>query len=241
MTWFNRHNITIILIGSILLIGLTTAVLLNAWAYPFALLLIVLGIGLFLQYPKRTFLALLCLRIIVDLLHFLPSVGGLSILEVFSGGSTVLCLVLLAQRFPSIEHHPEFIYFFCGTHSKPHIHVSSTVSTATDFESFSPVILLPVCSSLFSQRNDGLRVMRFLAYAVHPILSSLYFLMTGQMNDPEMVLHGFQGCWAAVNLRHHGLIMLIISLGTFVSSAKNESIEFWDCTHWEQLHAFISP
>lgn len=222
MTWFNRHNITIILIGSILLIGLTTAVLLNAWAYPFALLLIVLGIGLFLQYPKRTFLALLCLRIIVDLLHFLPSVGGLSILEVFSGGSTVLCLVLLAQRFPKdIEHHPGIhLFLLWNLILIFHIFTSpSTVSTATDFlKSFSPVILLPVCSSLLSQRNDGLRVMKFLAYAgAIPILSSLYFLMTGQMKDPEMVLHGIPRLLGGyMNLRHHGLIMLIISLlGTF--------------------------
>ena len=120
-----------------------------------------------------------------------------------------------------IEHHPGIhLFLLWNLILIFHIFTSpSTVSTATDFlKSFSPVILLPVCSSLLSQRNDGLRVMKFLAYAgAIPILSSLYFLMTGQMNDPEMVLHGIPRLLGGyMNLRHHGLIMLIISLlGTF--------------------------
>ena len=39
------------------------------------------------------------------------------------------------------------------------------------------------------------------------------FLASGQMNDPDMVLHGIPRLLGGYkNLRHHGLIMLIISL-----------------------------
>ena len=84
-------------------------------------------------------------------------------------------------------------------------------------KSFSPVLLLPLCSSILIQRGDGLNIMKYFAWAgALPVLSSLYFLATGQMNDPDMVLHGIPRLLGGYkNLRHHGLIMLIIAFSAY--------------------------
>ena len=152
----------------------------------------------------------------MDLLH-LPSVGG-SILELFSGGSTMLCLILIGHRFTKdIEHHPAIHLFFIWNFTLIFqlFNSPATLSSAVDFlKSFSPVLLLPLCSSILVQRGDGLKIMKYLAWAgAIPVLSSLYFLASGQMNDPDMVLHGIPRLLGGYkNLRHHGLIMLIIAL-----------------------------
>ena len=113
MELLKPHNLIVFLVSVLLLVGLLGAVLFEAWAYPFALLLFLIGVIAFLQYPKRTFIFLLFIRIVIDLLHFLPSVGGLNILEFFSGGSTMLCLILIGHRFTKdIEHHPAIHLFF---------------------------------------------------------------------------------------------------------------------------------
>ena len=220
------------IIGACLTAGLTAAILLNAWGVPFAILLTVVGAIFFLQYPKQTFLMLICLRILMDLLHFLPTVGGLSILEFFSGGSTFLCLILIVQRFPKdIERHPTVHLFVIWNLILIYhlLNSPSNLSTATDFlKSFSPVLLLPLCSSLLTQKGDGLRVLKYLSImGIIPVLSSLYFLASGQMDDPDMVLHGIPRLLGGYkNLRHHGLIMLIIALlGTFqfsISKSRKE-------------------
>mgnify|MGYP003705946191 FL=1 len=218
MELLKSHNLIALLVSAFLFVGLLGAVLFNAWAYPFALLLLLAGGTFFLQYPKRTFLILLFLRIVVDLMHFLPSIGGLNILELFSGGSTAVCLILIAHRFRTdIEFHPAILFFFIWNFTLIFqlFNSPATLSSAVDFlKSFSPVLLLPLCSSIFTQRGDGLKIMRYLAWAgAVPILSSLYFLAAGQMNDPDMVLHGIPRLLGGYkNLRHHGLIMLIIAL-----------------------------
>ncbi len=218
MEQLKSHNVIVFLVGTVLLLGLLSAILLNAWIYPFALLFCIVAAVLFLQYPKMTFLTLLVARILVDLLHFLPSIGGLNILELFSGASTGVCLILIAQRFRhDIEFHPAIHFFLLWNcilvfqlFNSPH-----TLSSAVAFlKSFSAVLLLPLCSSLLTKPGDGLKVMGYLALAGGiPVLSSLYFLATGQMNDPDMELHGIPRLLGGYkNLRHHGLIMLIISL-----------------------------
>jgi len=218
MELLKTHNIIVLLVAIALLVGFSGAILFNTSAYAFALLLAMGGLVFFLQFPKRTLLLLLAARIIVDLMHFLPAIGGLNILELFSGGTTVVCLVLIAHRFrQDIEWHP-LIHLFLIWNLTLIFQVFNSpleLSTVVSFlKTFSPVLLLPLCSSIFVQRNDGLKVMRYLAFAgAIPILSSLYFLATGQMKDPEMSLHGIPRLLGGYkNLRHHGLIMLIISL-----------------------------
>lgn len=233
MELLKSHNLIVFLVSVLLLVGLLGAVLFQAWVYPFALLLLLVGVIAFLQYPKHTFIFLLFIRIIMDLLHFLPSVGGLNILELFSGGSTMLCLILIGHRFTKdIEHHPAIHLFFIWNFTLIFqlFNSPATLSSAVDFlKSFSPVLLLPLCSSILVQRGDGLRIMKYLAWAgAIPVLSSLYFLASGQMNDPDMVLHGIPRLLGGYkNLRHHGLIMLIIALlGVFQwSIAENRRMK----------------
>ena len=136
MELLKSHNLIALLVAALLLMGLLGAVLFNAWAYPFALLLLLAGTTFFLQFPKRTFLLLLFLRIIMDLMHFLPSLGGLNILELFSGGSTAVCLILIAHRFPKdIEFHPAIHLFFIWNFTLIFqlFNSPATLSSAIDF------------------------------------------------------------------------------------------------------------
>lgn len=230
----SEKNLLLVSIALVSALAVTFVVLYNVWLLPFvAVFGIVVGF-LFLQYPKPVLIAMLAIRVVIDLVHFLPAVGGLNALELFSGVSTLAFILLFFHRFSKdIERHPA-IHLFISWNILLIVHLftsDGSMSVLTDFlKIFSPVLLLPVISSMMSEEGDGIKVLKIVTIAGGiPVLSSLYYLAAGQMSDPSMVLHGIPRLLGGYkNLRHHGLVMMIFSiLGSFqffVSKTMREKI-----------------
>jgi hypothetical protein len=194
------------------------AILSNVWFLPFILILGGIGLVFCLLFPKATFFMLMSGRILVDLLHWLPfDILNLNFLVIYSGGATIICLLLFLQRFSrDIEFHPCIhLFLLWNIFIFINLILSDSGSNTIDeaFRAFSPIIILMLGSSLLIHKNDA-RNMLFLIglTGLVPIIVSLYYWQTGQMSSSEAMLKGIPRLLGGYkNLRHHALIMLILT------------------------------
>ena len=208
----------ILLVGSsALIIAFTFLIMNNLWILVFAAIFGAIAFVFFLNKPKETFIVLMVVRLIIDLLWVIPfSVGGFGLLEAFSGGSTVACVLLIIIVFKdNFERHPS-VHFFLFWNAFLFIHMAFTpfspMILSEFFRIFSPVLVYALASSFLTD-DDAPFIMELFAYAgAIPLLTSLYHLATGQMNTPDMMVHGIKRLVGGYqNLRHAGLVMLIIT------------------------------
>lgn len=213
---FTRSQI--LLIGSsALIIIFTWLIMQNLWIMVFVAIFGTIAFVFFLNKPKETFIILMVIRLIIDLLWVIPfSVGGFGLLEAFSGGSTVACIMLIVVVFKdNFERHPS-VHFFLFWNTLLLIHMAFTpfspMILSEFFRIFSPVLIFALASSFLTD-DDAPFIMELFAYAgAIPLLTSLYHLATGQMDTPDMMVHGIKRLIGGYqNLRHAGLVMLIIT------------------------------
>jgi len=199
------------------------AIMFNAWYYPFLAILGGIGLVFFILFPKMTFFVLLSGRILIDLFHWLPyTIANLNALAIYSGGATVICLLFFFQRFRNdLEYHPCIhLFLFWNIFIVINIFLSEAGTNTIDeaFRAFSPVLILMLASSFLTKPTDGRKMLLLIALTgIIPIVVSLYHWQTGQMNDAKAMLKGIPRLLGGYkNLRHHALIMMILTgLGTY--------------------------
>ena len=258
---YSESQILLILSAALIII-FTWIIMQNLWLFLFGGILGFFALIFFINKPKESFIILLLLRLVIDLLHWFPlNVAGFGLLEMFSGGSTLACIALILMRFKNhFERHPS-IHLFLIWNLFLFFHLVFTPFSSTllseFFRIFSPVLIFAIASSYFIDEDDGPKMLRLFAYVgTIPLLTSLYYLATGQMNSPKMMVHGIKRLIGGYqNLRHAGLIMLIITnlgLLQFVSAyetKKKIATLFWAaytgsaflCLYLTQIRSSLLP
>lgn len=213
---FTRSQILLVS-SSFLIIIFTWLIMQNLWIVVFLILFGCVVLVFFFNNPKETFIILMLVRLVIDLFWVFPiRVGGFGLLEMFSGGSTIACVLLIVIVFKdNFERHPS-VHFFLFWNAFLLIHMAFTpfspMILSEFFRIFSPVLIFALASS-FIDDDDAPKIMEMFAYAgAIPLGTSLYHLATGQMNTADMMVHGIKRLVGGYqNLRHAGLVMLIIT------------------------------
>lgn len=207
-------------VGLLLLVGLSYAVLNLSPIVPIGLLSGIFGTLFFFIQPALSLLIMLALRIVLDLLWWVPgSIAGLNLLKLFSGAATVLGGALFALEFRRTEHHPSigaFILFTLVLGLSAARNISVMVGLEIAVRYLSPIMMLFLVAGFLPSARDNRRFMiMMLLVSCIPLLSSLYYLASGQMNQHTLagynrLLGGYK------SLRHHGMMMMLMAaLGTF--------------------------
>ena len=232
------RNVIILWVSATLLATFLIWTIMNGmWYVPFLMVLGVIIFILVLLFPRITLFSLLSGRIIIDLLHWVPvTIFNLNLLAVYSGGATIICLLFFLQRFKrDIEFHKSIHLFlvwnvFIGIQIVLSDFSTNTIDEA--FRSFSPILLLMLGSSLLIQKNDPRKMLLVIAITgLVPIGLSLYYWQTGQMARDEALIQGIPRLLGGYkNLRHHALIMMILSgVGIYFSLTAKR---WWNRFFW---------
>lgn len=199
----------------LLLTGLSYTILNLSWMIPFGMLGGVFGALFFFIQPGLSLLLFFMVRIVLDLLWWVPgSFAGLNLLAAFTGGATALCGTIFALEFRRIERLPNlnaFLVFLAvlGISAVRNLNLTAGVELLARFVS-PPMMMFLVAAFLYRQR-DATRMLRLLILiCAVPLAVSLFHLLTGQMNTHTLagynrLLGGYK------NLRHHGMMMMLMA------------------------------
>jgi O-antigen ligase len=204
-----------LVLGACLVVLLAPAVLWLPLVYQIAVpIAVVVGIA-FVSRPKAALFGIFACRVLVDLLWWAEaSVGGLNIMQLYSGMVAAVALLLVVQRLDDVQRHPWFPAFV------PFVLVialgavrSGDLRTAADFTArfLSPCLLMFLVSDLFSTKAERRRMEILIpALAVIPIVLGFWHWANGQAN--EEVLHGYarlKGGYS--NIHNHAHAMAFFS------------------------------
>ena len=209
-----------LVLGAGLLLVLSYTILELSLIVPLGVLAGLFGTLFFFVQPGLSLLLFFALRILLDLMWWIPGkIGGLNLLQLFTAGATVLCGALFALEFRRSERHPTLNAFilFCavlGISAVRNLDVGVGVELVARFAS--PPLMIFLTAGFLYRKEDRQRLMLvLLLVSLAPLLSSLFFLATGQMHQNTLagynrLLGGYK------NLRHHGMMMMLIaSIGVF--------------------------
>jgi len=188
------------------------------WYLPFLAILGGISFVFIFIFPKVTFLFLVVMRIIIDLLHWVPlTIFNLNVLAIYSGAAAIVCIIVFFIRFRNDLEHHKCIHFFILWNLMILIHILladfNTRTIDETFRSFSPVLILMIGSSMLTKPKDGVKVFLLIAITgLIPIIISLYYWQIGQMDQAGALLKGIPRLLGGYkNLRHHALIMMILT------------------------------
>ena len=167
------------------------AIIQGSLAIPIVSLLSLFGLVVFFKHPRTSFAVILGIRIVLDLLWWLPiKIGPLNMLAAFTGGATVLGTMYFFIKFRQrIQTHPCIHLFLLFTLLVGFGAIRS-LNTTIMFDEFlrlySPPLMLFIGTALMHRKGDARRFLLFLTLiGLAPILSSLYHLIDGQMTSKE--------------------------------------------------------
>ncbi len=210
-----RQRLIELSVGGLLLVVLTAMVVKLSPLYVVGAVLGVAGTVYFFARPELGVLGYFAFRLLADLLWWLPlNLGGLSVLEVLSGGFTALAAVLFYIELRRVERHPVFgaLLLYLVVLSLSAIR-GGDVRDALEIlaKHMSPFLILFLSTALFRRPEDWRKVMGIFAWVgAIPLLVSIYHLGTGQMSSVSLaglnrLLGGYE------NLHNHGHMMLLLS------------------------------
>ncbi len=207
-------------VGLLMLLVLTGAVLKLPVVAQFALVAGLSATLASIVRPALMITAWFLLRILMDLLWWVPgSVFSLNLMELYTGGITVLALGLIALRARQLQDHPCLPPFiaYClvlvigGVRN---LEVRSAAEILARY--LSPFVLMFAVSLLLDSRSKRRRfVIGATAVGLVPIAISLYHLARGQMATINIQgYHRLVGGY--MNVHPHALMMMILgSLGVW--------------------------
>ena len=199
----------------LLLAGLGYTILNLDPLIPFGMLGGIFGALFFFIQPALSLLLFFAMRIVLDLLWWVPgSIAGLNLLKLFAGGAAALCGVLFALEFRRIERIPAlnaFLLFMAvlGISAVRNLDLASGIELLARF--LSPPMMLFLTAAFLHRRIDAERMLKLLIIiCAIPLAVSLFHLATGQMNRHTLagynrLLGGYK------NLRHHGMMMMLMA------------------------------
>ena len=199
----------------LLLIGLSYTILNLSWMIPIGMLGGIFGALFFFIQPGLSLLLFFAVRIVLDLLWWVPgSFAGLNLLAIFTGGATALCGAIFALEFRRIERVPNlnaFLVFLAvlGISAVRNLNLTAGVELLARF--VSPPMMMFLVAAFLYRKRDAERMLRLLILiCAIPLAVSLFHLITGQMNTHTLagynrLLGGYK------NLRHHGMMMMLMA------------------------------
>ena len=204
-----------LLVGGVLLVVLTLMVAAMPPLHVIVAVLAIMGTAWFFARPELGIPAYFAFRLLADLLWWIPvTVGGLSVLEVLSGGFTALAAVLFFLELRRVERHPVLmplmVYLLAMALSAVR---SFNLRDALEIlaRNTSPFLLMFLIAALFPKPRHWRRVLYVFTFVGGiPVIVSLYHLATGQMN--EYSLDGINRLVGGYpNLHAHGHMMMLLT------------------------------
>ncbi len=211
----SRTTIVTAVLGGALLAGLTVSILTLPVFVQIAMLAGVFAVALTFARPALMVTTYFLVRILMDLMWWIPgSVGGLNLMELYTGGATVLLAALMALDFKKTERHPALAPFLVYAlvlviGGVRNLEIRSGAEIFARY--LSPFIVMFVVTAQLDTREQRRRfVVWTTAVCVIPVVISLYHLATGQMN--KFFLQGYHRLIGGyMNLHPHALSMVIIA------------------------------
>lgn len=202
--------------GGALLVLCTPMVLYLPPLFVVGALAAIAGTVFFFARPALTLLGYFGFRILADMLWWLPiSVGGLSVLEVLSGGITGLAAILFYLELSKVERHPAFgplaVYLAAMVLSAGRsLDIRAVLSILAEYTS--PFLIMFLVTALFRTPASWRRVMGTMTVVGFlPILVSLFYLVTGQMS--AIVHAGYNRLLGGyANLHTHAHMMALFAI-----------------------------
>ena len=174
----------------------------------------------FFTQPEVSLLVFFALRMIFDLLWWIPGeVFGLNMLELFSGAVAGLAAVLFVLEFRRFDDHPGVALFVpylavMAIAAGRNLEVRSAVEILARY--VSPFLIMFLVTFYFGNRRKRRRLfMTVSLVGIIPVVLSLFHLASGQMEAYELA--GYQRLQGAYkNLHNHALMMMLVStIGLF--------------------------
>jgi len=205
--------------AGVLFLVLLFSTLTLPWLPQFVVLLSVLVGLFFFTKPEVALLTFFGLRVIIDLLWWVPvQVMSLNMMELFSGAVAGLALVLFYLEFRRFTNHPAIITFipyviFIMIAAGRNYDVREGVETVARY--LSTFLLMFLVSAFMDTTRKRIRMlMLFTATSVVPILVSMWYLAQGRL---ELELDGYNRLVGGYhNLHNHALMMMLLAcVGVF--------------------------
>lgn len=190
---------------------------------PLPQLVVAVGVAValfFFTRPEVALLVFFALRVPMDLLWWLPgSVGGLNMMEVFSGGVAALATALLYFELRRFSRHPAFVVFVpwvfvMGIAALRNLDVREGMEILARY--LSPFVMMMLVTEFFDDDRRRRRLFSVITLlCVVPVAVSLYHLASGQMETYD--IGGYNRLKGGYkNLHNHALAMMfIVTVGVF--------------------------
>lgn len=201
--------------SGVLLAVLTGAVLTMPAIIQLAVVGAIFAVALTFARPALMITFYFLVRILMDLMWWIPgSIGSLNIMEMYTGGATVLAGALMVLHIRRSERHPALLPFLMYALVLT-IGGLRNLEVRTGAEIFarylSPfIVMFVITAQLDTRRKRRNFVIATTAVCVIPVLISLYHLANGQQY--KFFLQGYYRLIGGyMNLHPHALSMVIIA------------------------------
>lgn len=202
-----------ILIGILMLILFVILIVFGQALILVGLLIGIPFLFLLFKYPRLSLVSILGGRILIDLTyHWNLGIGPLNHLSIFTVACIFYSTFFIIKHIHKAQKNPLFIPFLIFSCllliSMPRA-LSFIYGLELTLKTISPFVILLFIYTQLKSKEDVFRVLIIIStFAVIPILISLYYLMTGQMN--EVILADYNRLLGGyINLRTHALSMFL--------------------------------
>ncbi len=201
--------------SAVLVLVCTLAILRLPFIFSVALPVALLATLIVARHPTGSLIAVFFGRITVDLLWWAPAGLGLNFMEVFTGGITVLLVVMCLISIHRVLEHPFLpgialwtLMLLVGAAQQPEMRVVAELLARF----LSPMLILLLVSIHFEDEMDQKRLFVGLAAGgILPIALGLFYLATGQA--ATMQLSGYDRLSGGYsNIADHGLSMATFAM-----------------------------
>lgn len=203
-------------VAAVLLLVLTVMVVTLSPIYVFGFLGVVVGSLVFIARPDIGLLGYFTFRMVADLLWWLPiNVGGLSILQVLSGGATALAAIVFFVELRKVERHPAFapLMVYLAVMALAAIRSGDLRDALEIFAVYtSPFLIMFLVTAVFRTPQDWRKVVGLVSVVgLIPVLESVYEFGSGQMASVSLaginrLLGGYE------NLHNHAHMMAVLTM-----------------------------
>ena len=205
--------------AAVLFLVLFASTLTLPWLPQFVVLLSVLVALFFFTKPEVALLTFFGLRVIIDLLWWVPvEVMSLNMMELFSGAVAGLSVVLFYLELKRFNRHPAIIPFIPYVlvvliAAMRNLDVREGIETVARY--LSTFLLMFLVSAFMDSTRKRIRMhVLFTVTSVVPILVSMWYLVTGKV---DLELDGYGRLVGGYhNLHNHALMMMLFAcIGVF--------------------------
>ena len=206
----------LVFIGSVALALVSTlAILYLPFIFSLALPVALIATMIVLRYPVFSLIGIFFGRITIDLMWFVPAGLGLNFMEAFTGGITVLLILMCMQRIQGVLDHPFFPFvtlwvalLLVGAAQQPEARVVAELLARFG----SPMMIMLLFSIHFRTHESRRKLFIWVGLGgILPIVLGLFYWATGQAAN--MQLSGYDRLAGGYsNIADHGQSMATFAM-----------------------------